>query len=131
MKYFICALNTFNLGIPADLTGRIINAERTQTDIFETEDDIAFVSIPALFRQKNSTLHGLVLKTGAVICKWPGSIILLTPRIEIDLEILDEEIRPLPDSFSGAFFFVKGAFFSAGQNMIMIIDPEKLLEKII
>jgi hypothetical protein len=53
--------------------------------------------------------------------------VLLTPRIDIDLEIAEENIYRLPESFLGQFRYFSGACFN-GQNVILILDPEKLKE---
>jgi len=151
VKYFICALgrpagaqsgsdrryvepkvrdslpDTVNLGIPAEQTERIIPLTRLQTGVMESENQEVFISIPVLFRQEDTSApHGLVLKSGPAAGKRPGKTILMTPRIDIDLEIPEESIRRLPEAFSGQFPFLRGACF-AGQNMILILDPDKLV----
>ena len=129
VKYFICALGTSaKLGIPAEQTERIIPVSRLQTSVYETENDDAFISIPALFRQKDiAAPHGLVLKGGRD--DGNGKTILLTPKIDIDLEIPEENIHSFPEAFAGLYTFIKGACFSGGsQNVILILDPEKLTE---
>ena len=126
MKYFICALDTLTLGIPAEQTERIIPVTRVQTSVTENENGQAFISIPALFKQKeNSAPHGLVLKSA------PSKTVLLTPRIDIDLEIPEESIRPLPETFSGLYPFIRGVFFTGNsEKMILIFDPKKLMENL-
>jgi chemotaxis signal transduction protein len=86
----------------------------------ETENGETFVSLPALFRLKESAPNGVVLKNTT------PKTVLLTPKIDIDLEIPDENIHLLPESFSGQFRYFRGACFN-GQNVILILDPEKLL----
>jgi len=126
VKYFICALDTLTLGIPAQQTERIIPVTRAQTNVTESENEEAFISVPVLFKQKEIPApHGLVLKAG------PVKTVLLTPRIDIDLEIPEESIRPLPQVFNGAFPFLKGVFFTGpGENMILVLNPEKLAESL-
>jgi len=118
-----------NLGIPAERTERIIPVTRCPTRVFETENEDAFISIPALFRQNAIPVpHGLVLKPGPATCKWQGKTTLLTPKVDIDLEIPEEKIHPLPESFSGLYSFFRGACFSgSGDDLILIVDPEKLI----
>ena len=145
VKYFICALGTpgeaerpqaagqffpsetVNLGIPEERIERIIPVTRLQTNVYETENQDAFISLPALFRQKDAP-HGLVLKPGTAAGKRPGKTILLTPKIDIDLEIPEEDIRRLPEAFTGLFGFFRGACFT-GPDMILILDLNKLLER--
>ena len=117
MKYFICTLACTDsgaenclLGIPSERTERIIPVSQVQT-----ED---FISIPALLKLKDESVHhGLVLKSKKT---------LLLPRIDVELEILEEEIKTLPKTIDELFGYFRGAYF--GSNMILILDPEKLLE---
>ena len=129
MNYFICALDKVKLGIPADKTERIIPLTRLQTNIIESENQETFISIPVLFRQKETAApHGLVLKP-VKAAGLPSKIILLAPRIDVDIEIPEENIHPLPEALDGLSAFLKGACFT-GPDMILILDPEKLLESL-
>ena len=131
VKYFICALGEINLAIPAEQTERIIPVARVQTSVMESETQEVFISLPVLFRQKDAAApHGLVLKTEVKFSAagFPGKTILLTPRIDIELEIPEENIHRLPEAFSGLFSCFKGACFAGNsQNMTLILDPEKLI----
>jgi len=125
VKYFICALGSLSLGIPAEQTEKIIPVTRVQTGVVEKENQETYISIPALFQQKDTpSPHGLVLKGGR------EKTILLTPKIEVDLEIPEEKISRLPGFFGGAFSFFRGACFADANigdaKMIFILDPEKL-----
>ncbi|MDR0324233.1 MAG: hypothetical protein LBI12_07290 [Treponema sp.] len=124
MKYFICELEGVKLGIPSEQTEKIIPQARFQTSAFETEgDETLFISLPVLFKLKNiSAPHGLVLKSDK-----PAKNILLTPKIDIELEIPEENIHGLPESFHVPFYFLKGVYFYE-QSMILVLDTEKLLE---
>ena len=124
MKYFTCSLDNISLGIPADLIERIIPVNRSQTTVYETENDEAFISIPALFRLKDSTApHGLVLKS-----QNPFKTVLLSPKIDIELEIPEEDIRTLPKALAEIFFFCKTVCFK-GQDLVLILAPEKIMER--
>ena len=125
MKYFICSLISENhsignclLGIPSEHTERIILASRTQTIIYETENEDFYISIPVLLKLKDqSAHHGLILKSKTT---------LLLPRIDVELEIPEEEIKTLPKALEEIFCYFRGVYFSS--NMILILEPEKLLE---
>jgi len=135
VKYFICAFGNNLLGIPAEHTQRVIPVTRVQECVFIADNEEAFISIPALFQKKDAarvqeTPHGLVLKDSFRINNWPGKIILLSPKIDIDLEIPEEKIRKLPEVFAGVFAFFRGACFQEDSGkMILILDLEKLLSK--
>ena len=111
------------LGIPSEQTERIILVSRLQTDLCETENEEDFYSIPVLFKLKDlSAPHGLILKSGQ-----PVKTVLLTPKIENELEIPEEEMQRLPQVLEGIFKFFKGAYFD-GENLILTLDPAKLIE---
>ena len=136
MKYFICALEGTQLGIPAEWTERIISTDRIQTALYETEPfpdnsgkNELFISLPVLFRLKDRAApHGLVLKSGGKGDNAaPGRTVLLTPKIDIELDIPEANIHRLPESFAGLYRCIQGACFS-NQNIILLLDPEKLVE---
>ena len=130
MKYFICNIDNINLGIPAEWTERIISSNRTQTAVYEEssyeETSIgAYISIPALLQLKETSApHGLVFKSAD-----PVKTVLLTPKIEIELEIPQESIHRLPLALTEKLAFFSGVYFT-GESVILILDPEKLLESI-
>ena len=121
MKCFICALDgiqnnsTSYLGIPAEQTERIISADQLT--------DEASISLPQLFQLKDrDTPHGLVLKAAL-----PKKITLLTPKIENELEIPEENMHGLPDALAEMHKYFTGVYFS-DSGVILILDPEKLVE---
>jgi len=139
MKCFVCALDKIHVGIPAERTERIVQAARVQTAVYETENQEAFISLPLLFRQKEPAPHGVVLKAalqpegaagvdaaGAGAGSGPKTM-LLTPRIDKELDIPDEAVYQLPEAFAGPFRYFSGACFNA-QDVIFILNPAKLLE---
>ena len=129
MKYFICALDnnpTGSLGIPAESIERIVPAEREQSTVCDTENEENFISLPMLLKLKNNAApHGLVLKTNGI-----KKVMLLCPKIDIELEIPEEDIHSLPEALSESLGFFKGAYFT-NQKVILIIDPGKLMESIV
>ena len=121
------------MGIPAEQTERIVPVTREQTSIIESENQETFISLPALFRQKDITApHGLILKAAE---KSPAAgplakTMLLTPRIDIELEIPEENIRRLPEVFTGLFSCFRGICFTNSENMVLILDLKKLTESL-
>ena len=127
MKYFICALGKISLGIPSEQTERIIPVTRVQAAVCETENQEVFISLPALFKQKDSAaVHGVVLKSGAGVSSAVKRV-LLAPRIDVELEIPEEGIHSLPKAFAGVFRHCRGAHCT-GNSVILILNPEKLTE---
>ena len=125
MKYFICSLGRINLGIPTGQTGRIVSVNRIQDAVCETENQEIFISLPALLGQKDKIApHGIVLKTSE---GRTTKTTLLTPKIDSELEIPEEDIRSLPRAMDGAYRHFRGAYCT-GTNIILILNPEKLRE---
>ena len=130
MKYFICALDKINLGIPAEQTERIIQVTRVQGAVYETENQEVFVSLPVLLRQKDSSApHGVVLKSNTGESSAVKTV-LLTPRIDVELEIPEENIHSLPEALGGLFKYFRGAYCT-DQNVILILNPQKLIESML
>ena len=122
MKYFICALDGMQrnsaiyLGISAEQTERIIPAGEIQADE-------AAISLPELFQLKDRNApHGLILKPACAV-----KTVLLAPRIEDEMEIAEESIHQLPQALSAMHQYFRGAYFT-GNSLILILDPEKLVE---
>ena len=117
-------MNRINLGIPADQTLRIISVNRNQATVYEKENEDTFISLPLLFKEKEPAApHGIILKS-----EKKGKTVLMVPRVEIDLEIPPEKIQGLPEVFSGLFRYFMGVHFN-GDNSILILNPEKLMDK--
>ncbi|MDR0569128.1 MAG: hypothetical protein LBG87_07985 [Spirochaetaceae bacterium] len=98
MKWFICAFDGVFLGIPGDQISRLFIAP-PETESAGPEKPL---SISKFFRRNVPTPHAASLKrTGQV---------LLLPRIQIDMDLPDEKISPMPKAFgenppfSGAYF---------------------------
>jgi chemotaxis signal transduction protein len=126
LKYFICALDKINLGISADRTERIIPVTRIQRTVCETENQEVFISLPVLLRQKDSSApHGIVLKSNNGESSAVKTV-LLTPQIDVELEIPEENIHSLPEALGGLFKFFRGAYCT-DQNVILILNSEKLM----
>ena len=129
LKYFICALGKINIGIPSEKTERIIPVTRIQNSVRETENQEVFISLPVLLRQKETAApHGIVLKP---LASQPpdasARTTLLTPKIDAELEIPEENIRSLPRVMGGSYRYFRGAYCT-DKNVILILNPHKLLE---
>ena len=124
MRYFICAFGKIGFGIPAESTERIINLSHSQNSFMESADadKEIYVSLPALFKQNFTTPHGLVLK---FCVSEDRKIILLTPKIEKDMVIPDENVRRLPKVFAGPFVFFNGMFFY-DEIPVFVFNPDKI-----
>jgi len=136
LKYFICALgpapgsafSKINIGIPAEMTERIIAVTRIQGAVCETENEEVFISLPLLLRQNETAApHGVILKPAGQPSANTAKTTLLTPKIDAEMEIPEENIHSLPKAMNGIYRHFRGAYCT-GQNVILIFNPEKLLE---
>ena len=129
MKYFVCALGKVYIAIPTERTERIIPVTRIQTVVYETDGGEAFISIPVLLQQKSTIAHhGLILKpdTAGTALK----IILVTPHIDIDMEMQEEDIHGLPEVLAGLCRYFRGAYFYR-ESVILVLNIEKLMETLL
>jgi hypothetical protein len=127
MKYFICALGKTNIGIPSRQTQQIISAANMRGVENEMENQSVFISLPELFQQKDiAAPHGLILKSSAGE-PYKVRTVLLTPKIDAELEIPEEDIHSLPKAMAGVYKHFTGAY-CADQKIILIINPEKIIE---
>jgi len=126
LKYFVCAIDKINIGIPAEQTERIISVTRVQNAVYENENQEVFISLTALLQQKDSAApHGVILKSNAG--ESAAKIVLLTTRIDVELEIPEEDIHSLPKAMGGLFRYFRGAY-CGDQSVILILNPEKLMD---
>ena len=126
------AHSRINLGIPAEQTERIVSVTRIQDAVCETENQEVFISLPALLKQKDTAApHGIVLKPpvpGSQSVVTSTKTILLTPKIDSELEIPEEDIHSLPRAMDGgAYRHFRGAYCT-DTSIILILNPEKFRE---
>ena len=115
MKYFACPLKEFSLGFPANLTDRIIYAPE---DAAGRETAETYITVPELLSLKDTASpHGIVLKP-----ECGDKTVLLVPRIDLEIEIPEENIHKLPEAFSERLRIIRGISFTE-RNMILILDP--------
>ena len=128
MKYFLCAFNEIFLGIPSEHVERIITVFRTQSSVCETEDQTVYISLPLLFgNPKHPAPHGIVLKSANEERK----TVLLAPPLDIDLEIPEEDLYTVPETFSELLRYCRGACFinkDQKERFVLTLDIEKLSE---
>jgi hypothetical protein len=123
-------LGRINVGIPAEQTERIITVTRIQDAVCETENQEVFISLPALLRQKETAApHGVVLKPLVPESQPPNTMktILLTPKIDAEQEIPEEDIHGLPRAMDRSYRHFRGAYCT-DQNVILVLDTKKLRE---
>jgi hypothetical protein len=113
------------------MTERIVAVTRIQGAVCETENQETFISLPALMRQKETSApHGIILKPLVLESQPVVKTTLLTPKVDAEMEIPEEGIHSLPKAMNGMYKHFRGAYCT-GQNVILILNPQKLLEGII
>ena len=122
-------MGKINVGIPAEMTERIISVTRIQGAVRETENQEVFISLPALLKQKETAApHGIVLKPVSQPPDAPKTI-LLTPKIDAETEIPEEGIHSLPRAMDGMYRYFRGAYCTE-KSVILILNPQKIIEDI-
>ena len=125
VNYFIFPLgNTkINLGIPKDNTEKIVPINRDQNILLAEDQGQNYISIPILFKLNGSiSPHAVVLKN----C----NTMLLCPKIDSEITVSSDEIYEMPKALQHFFVYVNGIFFR-DNDLILIMDTDLLLEKLL
>ena len=130
MKYFICNPETNSpltgislLAIPSEKIEKIYASQREMKEITEEEDGEVFFSIPLLLKLKNNLpSHALKIKKNIL----KENLVLLCPKVDLEIDIPDENIHPLPYTMSKMNFFSNACFLE--NKLYLILEIEKLLE---
>ena len=120
MRYFVCSLDAIDVAVPAHWAERIIPVPQESAAF----DQTASISLPALFRQRTAaTPHGVLLKTPGA-----GRKMLLTPRIDREVEVPEEDIRRLPKVLADSLRLCSGCCFT-GKGAMLILDIEAIIKE--
>jgi len=130
MRFFIFPLENIYIAVAADRVKRFISTENS--------DDSALVdhiNIPVYMifgrQQCSETMsqHGIVLKQEtctSFICGGNKTFVIITPPVERDIDVAENEIQSLPGTFSGIYSSFNGLYFNE-QKIIFFLDVEKLI----
>jgi hypothetical protein len=144
----MCAFEDFFVAIPiryvSSLVLRLEEADRAVSRDDGTRN--TFFSLPHLFGSPGEPVkHGIVLKSGGKDDE-PGGIvenrnILLSPPVEREVDIPQEDIYPLPDALAGVFgkksaMFTGIRFAGTGKDdsgnetvlPMLFLNPDRLVE---
>ena len=114
-------MREISLGFPAELTDRIIYAPEDAAS--KEESGETYISVPELLRLKDTASpYGIILKPDA-------KTVLLVPRIDLELDIPEENIHKLPEALSLGLRFIRGISFT-DRNMILILDPPEICRSV-
>jgi hypothetical protein len=116
------------LAIPSEWTERVVPIAQEQPGGAD-EEQKTFISLPALFRQEDIPgVHGVILKPNMPAqANTPGGgkRVLLSPRIDQEIEIPEENIHQLPETLAGVLRICRGVYF-IGDGAMFILDMEKI-----
>ncbi|MFP3089981.1 hypothetical protein LQZ21_06595 [Treponema sp. TIM-1] len=143
MRYFLCPVEQFFLGVPEDAVAAImIYSEGVTKTVSRYEGGDTFFSLPHFFGLADRTVrHGIILKSskpgasqnnGAASEPEEGARnILLVSSVEREADVPPEEIYSLPELLlaSGHLSFFTGIAFERSL-MIALIDPAALIAQI-
>jgi len=120
MRFFIFPIESIHIAVAADKVSKFISHDMT-----EAEQTVIPLYILFTRHQKNENVsfHGIVLKQE--ICD-NKKIVIMTPPIEEDINVSQEEIQSLPDSFSGVYSSFNGIYFYR-QKLIFFLDIENFI----
>ena len=130
MRFFIFPLENIYIAVAADRVKRFVSQENSKDSA-----DIDHVSIPVymifgkLQCAENMSQHGIVLKQEACAsdgCGGNKTYMIITPPVERDIDIEENEIQSLPGSFTGIYSSFNGLYFNE-QKIIFFLDIEKLI----
>ncbi|MDR2952997.1 MAG: hypothetical protein LBU82_07120 [Treponema sp.] len=125
MKHFLCAFDALYLGLRADRVERVFSLSAARQLESGAGEEGACISLPALFgRAGFASPHGIVLKPFDNEKK----ITLLSPPLDIDVDIPEESVYSLPRALQGGLRFASGACFLAKEKerLVLILDLEKI-----
>ena len=132
MRVFLCSFDVFLLAIPMPF----ISSLALQTEDSEQFEQNTYVSLPELFKLPRENIrHSIALKNhdGEDEEAAVNKTILLSPEVESEIEIYDEEIHPIPKALNSTDFFklFSGIKFSAaGGAPILLLNPEPLINRL-
>jgi hypothetical protein len=130
MRVFLSAYSTFTLAIPMDaVASMVLYKQKTEKLVqYDPGNRSTFISLPWLFNMPDEPVpHGVVLRE---MNSKVNKVVLLTAEVKRDIEIPDEEFKPIPKALDTLRFseIFSGIKFSG--NPILLLNVEKLLQVI-
>jgi len=123
MRFFIFPIENIYVAVAADKVKRFMSTENNNDSV-----NIDQITIPVhmIFGKlrciDNMSSHIIVLKQQTNENK---NLVMITPPVERDIDVAENEIQSLPGSFTGIYSSFYGIYFS-GQKIIFFLDVEKL-----
>jgi len=133
MRFFIFPLDNIYIAVAADNVKCFISSDAIDSFAGNNNDQesTGYVKIPVymIFGKRdcagNALRHGIVLKHETGASGADGrAFIIITPPVERDIFVDEQEIQGFPGSFSGVYSSFNGLYFS-GQKVILFLDIEK------
>jgi len=122
MRVFICTFASFTAAIPTESVSSLMLYTRrvSHTVEYHPKNGNAYVSLPRLFKCPTAEVsHGITLKNNNNNDEtMENKIILLTTKVEKEMEIKNELVYPLPKIFTlfRISTFFNGILFNSNNN---------------
>jgi hypothetical protein len=135
MRVFLCVYKDFSVAIPmSGISSLFLYTEETMQNeavVFNPQTQDYLVSLFFLFNlQPEVTRHGIILKNETSNEK----IILLSTRVDCEIETPDSRIFPIPKIINGMLFsnFFSGIQFNndTESKPVLLLNPEQLIKYI-
>jgi len=132
MRVFLCPYGGFSLAIPMDAVLSVtLHHKKTEETVEVNQENLnTYISLPLLLNcAGGEPRHGIILKDGDDE-RLEKKTVLLTYEIESEIELAQNKIYPLPESFSAMKFsqYFMGMVFS--KELILLLNPEQTVQNI-
>ncbi|MCL2229590.1 MAG: hypothetical protein FWC01_00695 [Treponema sp.] len=117
MRFFIFPIENIHIAISADKVARFVSHNSEESG--DTKIPLCMFFSNQKYNE-NSPSHGIVLKQETDDNK---TTVIITPPVEEDINVAQEEIHSLPESFCGVYSSFNGMFFNK-QKIIFFLDVE-------
>jgi len=124
MRYFIFPVENIYIAVSADKVKRFISHNSEES----SDNDKIKIIVNTIFGKLHNTdnkffSHDIVLKQKTNDDK---TLILVTPPVERDIEVSENQIQNLPESLTGVYSSFNGLYFDK-QNIIFFLNLEKMI----
>ncbi|MCL2176243.1 MAG: hypothetical protein FWB73_09395 [Treponema sp.] len=124
MRYFIFPIENIYIAVSADKVKRFISHNSEES----SDNGKIKITVNSIFGKLHNTdnkifSHDIVLKQKTNDNK---TLILVTPPVERDIDVAENQIQNLPGSFSGVYSSFNGLYFDK-QNIIFFLNLEKTI----
>ena len=127
MRVFLCGFGNFSIAIPMSSVSTLAlytgSREGCETITRGENDGSTFISLPLLFGLGSEIIkHSITLNSD-------NKIVLLCTEVELETDIPDEEIYPLPKVLDGTRFYTLFSGIKFASTPVLFLDTKQLIQK--